>query len=130
MECKRVLSERRIIERLKEGVKQLKKSVNPSASDIGIVAISLSKLVNPGDRYIVSDSAHKDLSDGLRDLLRANEPILGRMHTPHVAGFLFYVSSAAYVPGKGYAPVRAGTFFPSDLAEQPYLRKLASALAV
>ena len=51
MECKRVLSENKIIERLKEGVKQLGKSVQTGSSDIGLVAISLSKLLNRMDLH-------------------------------------------------------------------------------
>ena len=51
MECKRVLSENKIMERLGEAIKQLEKSVKSATSDIGLVAISLSKRLNPGDRY-------------------------------------------------------------------------------
>jgi hypothetical protein len=130
IECKRVLSVNRIMERLREGAKQLERSVQGTASDIGIVAISLSKLINPGDRFLVSGSPHDDLSEQLHGVLKANEQQLGRMHRPWVSCFIFYVSSAAYVPGLGYTPMRSGTLFPLDLGEQLFLRRLARALSI
>ena len=123
MECKRVLSESKIMERLREGIKQLGKSVQTGSSDVGLVAISLSKLLNPGDKFLVADSPHDALSDEITKALRANEQSLGSMTRPQAAGFLFYVSSASLVPGKGYTPVRAGTFFPLNMAEKPFLKK-------
>jgi hypothetical protein len=130
IECKRVMSVNRIMERLKEGTKQLEKSVQRAASDIGIVAISVSKLLNPGDRFLVSHSPHEDLSRQLHDELKSNEQQLGRMQRPWVSGFIFYVSSASYVPGRGYTPTKSGTIFPLDLADQVFLSQLASALYV
>jgi len=104
--------------------------VQRAVSDIGIVAISLSKLANPGDRFLVSDSPRDDLSLQLHDALKANEQQLGRMHRPWVSGFIFYVSSASYVLGVGYTPTNSGTFFPLDLAEHIFLSRLANALYV
>jgi hypothetical protein len=128
IECKRVLSVNGIMGRLKEGTKQLKKSVRITTSDIGIVAISLAKLVNPGDRFLVSVSPHDDLSQ--QDALKANEQQLGRMHRPWVSGFIFYVSSASYVPSMGCTPTNSGTVFPLNLPEQIFLSRLAGALSV
>lgn len=130
MECKRVLSETKVATRLQEGIKQLAKSVRIDTVDVGLVAISLSKLLNPGDRFLVSDSPHEALSGLVTELLRANEQRLGMMNKPSVAGFLFYLSSVAHVPGRGYAPMRSGTVFPLNLAEQPFLRRLAGSLRI
>ena len=130
IECKRVMSVNRIMERLREGSKQLEKSVHPTVSDIGIVAISLSKLINRGDRFLVSDSPHNNLSEQLHDLLKANEQLLGMMHQPWVSGFIFYVSSASYVPEIGYTPTNSATIFPLNLDEQAFLHRLASTLYV
>jgi hypothetical protein len=130
IECKRILSVNRIMERLRQGTKQLEKSVQGTISDIGIVAISLSKLVNLGDRLLVSDSPHDDLSLQLQDALKSNEQQIGRMHRPWVSGFIFYVSSAAYVPGMGYTPTNSATVFPLNLAEQAFLSRLAHTLYV
>lgn len=130
IECKRILSVNRMIERLREGIKQLEKSMQGTISDIGIVAISLSKLVNPGDRFLVSDSPRDDLSQQLHEALKSNEQKIGRMHRPCVSGFIFYVSSAAYVPDMGYTPTNSATVFPLDLTEQAFLGRLAQALYV
>lgn len=130
MECKRVLSESKIVDRLRDGIKQLDKSVQSGTSDIGLVAISLSKVFNPGDRFLVSHDPHETLSQEISKALRANESGLGAMHRPSVAGFLFYLSSVAYVPGKGYSPMRSGTLFPLNLDEQRFLHRLATVLNV
>ena len=130
LECKRVLSVNRIMERLREGSKQLGKSMQRAISDVGIVAISLSKLVNPGDRFLVSDSPHDDLSKQLHNVLKANEQQLAKMHRPWISAFVFYVSSASYMPGMGYTPTNSGTVFPLDLADQIFLSRLAGALYV
>jgi hypothetical protein len=130
VECKRVISVNRIMERLKEGVKQLEKSAQRAASDVGVVAISISKLFNPGDRFLVSDSPYDDLSQQLQDELKSNEQQLGRMHRHSVSAFIFYISSASYVPGKGYTLSNSGTIFPLDLGDQAFLRRLANALYV
>ena len=130
IECKRVMSVNRIMERLKEGTKQLEKSVQHATSDIGIVAISVSKLLNPGDRFLVSLSPREDLSRQLQDELKSNEQQLARMQRTWVSGFIFYVSSASYVPGKGYTAAKSGTIFPLNLADQKFLSRLASSLYV
>jgi hypothetical protein len=130
LECKRVLSESKIMDRLSEGIKQLAKTIDADAREIGLVAISLSRILNPGDRFLVSESPYDALSTLVTDVLRANEQVLGRMLRPSVAGFLFYVSSVACVPGKGYSPIRSGTVFPLNVAETPFLRNLASTLRV
>jgi hypothetical protein len=130
MECKRILSGSRITERLKEGIKQLEKSVQSADSDVGIVAISLSKLLNPGDRFLVSDSPHEELSQRLRAWLKANEQRFGRMYQPSVMSFLFHLSSAAHVPSVGQTLVNSGTIFPLNTDEQPFLKRLAAALAI
>jgi len=130
MECKRVLSETKIVRRLNEGIKQLDKSVRAGTSDIGIVAISISKLLNPGNKILVSGAPQGELSTYVSSGLRPNEQMLAAMRRPSVAGVLFYLSSVAWIPGKGYTPTKSGTLFPLDLAEQPFLRKLAASLKV
>lgn len=130
MECKRVISENKVERRLHEGIQQLEKSVQLGAGDVGLVAISLSKLVNPGDKFLIADNPHQALSDHVTNMLRINEQKLSAMHRPAVAGFIFYLSSATYVPNKGYSPIASATIFPVNLAEQPLLRRLADILKV
>ena len=130
MECKRVLSEARVRERLREGVKQLSNCVQSEKSDVGLVAISLSKLVNAGDKFLVSPDPHKVLSEQLKKFLDDNEGLLSSIYQPGVMGFIFFLSTMSYVPDEGYSSVGAGTIFPVDLDEQPFLRRLAQKLGV
>ena len=131
LECKRVISERKIIERIEEGIAQLAKSVRSGTDDVGIVAISLAKLFNPGDRIaVVPEGTHPHdlLSQELLQLLRRAEPVLARLTRPSVTAILFYLSSPCYVPAAGYTRASCGTVFPMNLNEQKFLSRLASNL--
>ena len=131
LECKRVISESKVLERIGEGIEQLTKSARSGTDDVGIVAISLAKLFNPGDRAAVVPEGthpHDVLSQELHQLLRRAEPVLARLARPSVAAILFYLSSPCYVPGAGYTRATCGTVFPMNLDEQTFLRRLASNL--
>lgn len=131
IECKRVISESKVLERIEEGIEQLTKSVRSVTNDVGIVAISLGKLFNPGDRVAMIPQdihPHDLLSEELRLLLRRNEQVLARVARPSVAAILFYLSSPCYVPGAGYTRATCGTVFPLNLDEQDFLHRLASNL--
>jgi hypothetical protein len=131
LECKRVISESKVLERIGEGIEQLTKSARSGTDDVGIVAISLAKLFNPGDRVAVVPEGthpHDVLSQELHQLLRRAEPVLARLARPSVAAILFYLSSPCYVPGAGYTRATCGTVFPMNLDEQTFLRRLASNL--
>ena len=78
MECKRVIPESKVLERIEEGIEQLTKSVRNGTDDVGIVAVSLAKLFNPGDRVAVVPEGthpHDVLSQELAQLLRRAEPV-------------------------------------------------------
>lgn len=131
IECKRVISESKVLGRIEEGIKQLTKSVRNKTDDVGIVAVSLAKLFNPGDRIaVVPESAHPHdvLSQELEQLLRRAEPVLARLAQPAVTAILLYLASPCYVPGAGYTRASCGTVFPMNLDEQTFLRRLASNL--
>jgi hypothetical protein len=131
MECKRVISESKILERIGEGIEQLAKSVRSGTDDVGIVAISLAKLFNPGDRVAVVPEGidpHDVLNEELRQLLQWNEQALARLAMPSVAAILFDLSSPCYVPRAGYTRATCGTIFPLNLDEQTFLFQLASNL--
>jgi hypothetical protein len=131
MECKRVISESKVIERIEEGIEQLAKSVRDGTDDVGIVAISLAKLFNPGDRVAivpVGTHPHDLLSRQLHRILQNAEPVLEQLREPSVAAILFYLSSPCYVQGAGYTRASCGTVFPMNLDEQRFLSRLASNL--
>ena len=130
IECKRVLSIAKFLPRLKEGTKQLGKIVDTGKGDVGIVAISLSKLSNPGHIYFTTEQPHEELSQDLTEFCKANEQLLGSLRSPTVAGFLFYASMVVQIPNTGFTVVKAGTFFPLKREEQSFLRSLAGACRV
>jgi hypothetical protein len=129
-ECKRVLSQDKIFGRLCEGIKQLEKSVRSDSSDVGLVAISLAKLINPGDRILVSEDPYQALSDELFKALRANEQALAKMYRPAATGAIFYLSCAGFIPGQRVFADECGTIFPLHLSEQSFLRRLAGTLKI
>ena len=116
IECKRVISESKVLVRIEEGIEQLTKSVRNGTDDVGIVAVSLAKLFNPGDRIaVVPEGTHPP---GTRATLAQ----------PAVTAILLYLASPCYVPGAGYTRASCGTVFPMNLNEQTFLRRLASNL--
>jgi hypothetical protein len=130
MECKRILSTSKFLHRLKEGTKQLGKIVDTDKGDVGIVALSLSKLSNPGHIYFTNEKPHEELSQDLTELCRANEQLFASLQTPAVAGFLFYASMVVQIPDTGFTVAKAGTFFPLKREEQAFLQSLAGACKV
>jgi hypothetical protein len=133
VECKRVISENKVLERIEQGIKQLRKSVRTGTDDVGIVAISLSKVMNPGDRIAIvpeSTAPHDLLSEELRRVLQANERQIARLVEPAITAILFYLSSPCFVSNRGYTRAKCGTIFPMNLSEQPFLRELAASILV
>jgi hypothetical protein len=129
MESKRVLSEARIPEQIERGIDQLEKTVTTDG-DIGIVAVSVSKLLDPGDRILIGDNPQDALERHLDALLRPNERFFGSMAKPWAASILFFLSCAFGVPGLGFTRGKCGTIFPLNLSEQPFLQRLAGLLKV
>lgn len=68
-----MMSEAKVFDRIGEGIDQLEKSVRVG-SDIGIVAISLSRIVGQGDRVIGAPDPHANLAEYLDVSLRQAEP--------------------------------------------------------
>lgn len=131
MECKRVLSVKAIEGRLKEGARQLDKCVNETTDDVGIVALSLTKLAaDPNELFQHSSEPHEALSQQVHDVLKLNEQFLGGLRRPSLTGFLFYTSVIFGVPGRGFTVANNGTMFPVNLKEQSYLSRLCAATSV
>jgi len=131
VECKRLLSEEKLFPRIKEAINQLSKSVRADSSDVGIVAVSVSRLFNPGDRVAFAkngESPHAILNRTLDLTLRKNEKKLGSLAKPWVSAVFFYLSSPFYVPNMGYTCQTCGVLFPMSCTEQPFLRRLADAM--
>lgn len=130
IECKRVMSKKRVVQRLEEGSKQLEKTVKNRDQDVGVVAISVSKIFNPGDKILTSDSPHDALSQQINNMLKENEQVLIKTCRPCVDGFLFLLSSPVYVSGMGYTKLSAGTLFPLNMEKKDFLRRLSENILV
>jgi hypothetical protein len=94
------------------------------------VAVSVSKILDPGDRIVIGPDPQDALAQHLDAALRPNEQFFGSMAKPWAASILFFLSCAFGVPGLGYTPGKCGIIFPLNLSEQPFLFRLGKALKV
>jgi hypothetical protein len=109
VQCKRVLSEAKVESRVSEAAKQLQRDLAQSSNgtDCGLVAISLSRLMNPGNRMLIVPSvsdADNFLRLEIRNVIdRHKERFSNCIKNPKVAGILFRLISRIC----GQFPVRA-----------------------
>ena len=106
VQCKRVFSAAGISKQLVKAAKQLKRDLTKSCSprDCGIIAISVSRAFNKGDKLLV---AHDE--NALQEMLHAE--IYGVIRTgikdyrdveePKIAGVLYHLSTPAFLEGVG-----------------------------
>jgi hypothetical protein len=130
MECKRVMSENKVHDRIKEGIEQLSKTVSVNTADIGIVAISIARLIHQGDRVAVGSEPHKLLDSALQSIVKTMEQRLASLSQPCVSAVLFYLSCPFYVPGVGYTTAASGLIFPMNPVEGAYLRTLCGLFTI
>jgi hypothetical protein len=131
VECKRVLSANKVLANIKQAAKQLEKCIDATATNVGVVAISISRLAHHGDGFWTvpsSDTPHAFLAEGVQNVIRELDPQLRRLNGSAVAGVIFYVGGPFYVQGVGYTTANEGMLYPVNLAETEYLRRLASTL--
>lgn len=131
MECKRVLSANKVLANIRQAAKQLEKCVDTQAGDVGVVAISISRLAHQGDGFWTvpsSDMPHAFLAEGVQNVIKELDPQLRRLNASAVAGVIFYVGGPFYVQGVGYTTANEGMLYPVNLGKTEYLRKLASTL--
>lgn len=131
VECKRVLSAERTLDALSEGIHQLRKTVNTSAGELGLVAVNISRVFYRGDGYWVAplgSNAHVILAemihrfiDKIRDKILRNKDIVA-------TGALFYAAAPFRIEELGYIPAKSGVFCAFDLKRDEFLARLASSL--
>ena len=112
MECKRVLSENGIDEAMSVGIRQLRKKVNVSADDVGLVAVNISRLLNSGDGWwTITGEVHpvRVLSNMIHRVIESREANIRRREEPAMRGMVFYAASPFKIEGLGYMPVRSAT---------------------
>jgi len=129
MECKRVLSERKILDNIAEGVHQLEKCVRPEERDIGLVALSVSRMAHQGNGYWKAPTLEAGRQFLARELYRMVDDLnarLAKLSCSHAAGIIFYVSSPLYVENVGYTVAGEGLVYPLNLTESEFLHELAT----
>jgi hypothetical protein len=130
MECKRVFSESGIDEALSVGIHQLRKKVNVSAGDVGLVAVNISRLFNRGDGWwTIKGEVHpvSVLSNMIHRVIEGREANIRRRKEPAIRGIVFYAASPFKVEGLGYIPVRTATVCRLDSADG-LMRRLSETL--
>jgi hypothetical protein len=131
VECKRVLSEDRTLPVISEGIRQLRKQVNPSDGEVGVVAVNISRVFYRGDGHWEAP-ANSDVREVLAGMIRyfidtIRVGIL-RKKDPAATGAFFYAAAPFRVEGMGYTPARSGMFCAFDLNRDEFLARLASSL--
>ena len=130
MECKRVLSENGIDEAMSVGIRQLRKKVNVSADDVGLVAVNISRLLNSGDGWwTITGEVHpvRVLSNMIHRVIESREANIRRRKEPAMRGMVFYAASPFKIEGLGYMPVRSATVCRLDSSDE-LMRRLSETL--
>ncbi len=100
IECKRLLSTKRLEERLGEASKQLSRFLANHEDAFGLIAVDLTKLSNQGEKiYEAQNSmmAELGLGDLLETTLRENLNSLRKIADKRIVGLMFYVHTPAYL---------------------------------
>jgi hypothetical protein len=131
VECKRVLSAERTLDAISEGIRQLRKTVNPSDGELGLVAVNISRVFYRGDGHWEAP-ANSDVREVLAGMIRyfidtIRDGILRKKDTAATGAF-FYAAAPFRVEGVGYTPARSGMFCAFDLNRDEFLARLASSL--
>jgi hypothetical protein len=135
IQCKRVLSENTVPKRIAAAAKQLTRDISQSGDprDCGVIAISISRLINPGDR-ILTFATESDMSETLRSeinaVIRRHEKALLDVGAPRIAGILFHLATPVYIDEHPlYALAHSSTIYPiPGKSDTALLRGLAGFL--
>lgn len=133
LECKRVFSDKRLLDNVSKAIQQLSKCVNTSDADIGLVAISISRLAHQGSGYWEAPSVEQGrayFAQEMRRLVADFDRRLQQLIRPSTAGVIFFVSGPLHVQDIGHTVATEGLVYPMNLGETDFLRRLASALRV
>ncbi len=131
VECKRVLSENRTLPVISEGIRQLRKQVNLSNGEIGLVAVNVSRAFYRGDGYWnapASSDVRGILSEMIRRFIARIDGGILLKKDAAARGALFYAATPFHIEGLGYTPVRTATFCAFDRNRDEFLARLSSSL--
>ena len=131
IECKRVLSENKIEQRLRDGARQLKERAS-GPGDCGIVAISITRTINKGLGFWeidTLDGVYPFLEERINMTIQRFEPLLKTLDHPSFSAAVFYLATPVLVPGVGFTPVKRGIVYPMPgISDHEYLRGLVGKL--
>lgn len=135
VQCKRVLSENAVAKRIGEASKQLKRDLAASSDprDCGLIAISLSRIVNRGDQMLAvatPDDLERALNGEVNRVIREHDRILRGVKDPKIAGAFFHIATPAFVERRGLftAAQSATIYHMPGKSDAALLRKLASVI--
>lgn len=113
VECKRVLTEKKIRIRVFEAIDQIRNRAL-RANEFGVVAISVTRTINKGDGFWTVPRI-SDVGEFLRHkLIAAIRPLDERLQAtwdPKIKAVLFYIASPVYVGNLGYTPGARGMVY-------------------
>ena len=118
VQCKRVLSATGVAKRIGEAAKQLKRDLATSSDprDCGLIAISISRLVNPGDKMLAV-AAEPDLrrvmNNEIDKVIGRHDRIFRELREPKTAGIIFQMATPAFVEEYGlFTVAQSATIYP------------------
>jgi len=137
VQCKRVLSNSAVEKRVREAARQLERDLGQrlEPADCGIIAVSVSKLINPGDKVLVVsnvDQIRSQLRFETELIFRANQNSLRSAGHPKIAGAYLEIVTPAFVldfdmnAKAGYGAL----FHVHGKPDGPLLRKLADLVRI
>jgi hypothetical protein len=128
IECKRVMSVNKVEERIRAAARQLKKTVTGS-QDCGLIAISISRTINTGDRiWSLSSTSEINafLESEISTCIKRFDPFLQTVPPSSISGIIFYMSSPIHVQGVGFTPAKRGMMYEvSGTSDGDLLKSLA-----
>jgi hypothetical protein len=105
LECKRPFGELNVRSNIRGAADQLEDNLAKDEAAYGVIAVSVSRLLNPGDKLFVTDFADlgiEQLGNLLEKTARSTEHQWRRMMVhPRVCAVLFHVSTPAIVKNDG-----------------------------
>ena len=108
IECKRPQYEHQVNSRIKSGLDQLRKRMT-RASDVGILAVSIGKMISGGDKLLISQTRFaldKRLDDAVDLFIRGFEGSWNAKSSPGIVSVLIHISAVGVVESE-FAPTRA-----------------------
>lgn len=131
IQCKRVFSEKSLDDNLRDAARQLKRDLMRSSNprDCGIVAISISRVFNQGEKLLVvgNEAALRKKLDEEVDVVRNRCTRRYKdLNDPRIAGILYHVSTPAYLEEIGlFMAAHSVTIHPIPLkSDRALLKKL------